>query len=374
MRYGMTNTKVAMVGIYPLGKIYGGVEAHFYHLAHRIARLKDVELHVIRLGTNNEQFKRDNIQFHILRNLYFHPFNIIRLKKAILKINPDVVHVQKSSFPYIIIAILIRKKYPTLLTVHGLAKKEFEFERGIHYILSRFICKPLEKYVVSKVPNIIVVTPYVKESLCNINTNIYIIPNGVNNEYFKIKVNEKSNQLLFVGQISPRKGLIDLLKAIKIVIKKIPDVKLDIIGNVLTKRYFDTLISYTKTNKLEETINFVGYLNDKELKQKYSEATLFVFPSYEESQGIVLLEAMACGIPVVASNIGGIPFVVEDGKTGVLFECGNVEELAEQITVLLKDEKLRKKMGAAGRERAEEFSWAKIADQTVAVYREICQE
>jgi len=96
-----------------------------------------------------------------------------------------------------------------------------------------------------------------------------------------------------------------------------------------------------------------------------------VFPSRYEPFGIVLLEAMASGKPVVASKVGGIPFVVEDGKTGLLFERGNVEVLAEKIIMLLRDEELRKRMGEAGRERAKEFTWDKIAKQTVDLYKEI---
>lgn len=80
---------------------------------------------------------------------------------------------------------------------------------------------------------------------------------------------------------------------------------------------------------------------------------------------------MACGKPVAASNVGGIPFVVEDGKTGLLFESGDVEDLSDKIVTILKDEKLREKMGEARRERAKEFAWDKIAERTVEVYKEI---
>ena len=373
----MSKIKVAMVGGYPLdSRICGGAMIHTYHLANHIALLSDIELHVIRLGSNNEQFRKNNIYLHVIKKFhfrYFRPLDIIKVKRVISKINPDIVHIQASSFPNSLISVFIRYKYTTLLTIHGLAKNEFKFEKGINYILDRFVYTQLEKYAISKIPNIIVVTNYDKKSVCNINSdaNIHIIPNGVGSEYFKIIVDEKPNRLLFVGLISPRKGLIDLLKATKIIVEKIPDVKLDIVGDIVSKEYFDMLNNYLKTNNLEENINFTGYLSEQELKQKYGEAELFVFPSYEESQGIVLLEAMACGKPVVASNIGGIPFVVENGKTGLLFECGNVEELAEKIIVLLRDKELRKKMSEAGRERAKGFSWAKIAERTIKVYKEI---
>lgn len=369
--------KVAMVGGYPSNGVYGGVMRHTYNLANHIALLNDIELHIITLGTKNEQFKKNNIHLHVIKKFdfrYFRPLDIIKLKRVIPKINPDIVHVQASSFPNSLIAAFNKHGYATLLTIHGLVKNEFKFEKGINYIMGRFVYAQLEKYAISKISNMIVDTYYDKESVSTINptANIYIIPCGVESEYFKVMADEKPNHLLFVGLVSPRKGLIDLLKAMKIIVEKIPDVKLDIVGGIVSKEYFDMLNNYVKTNKLEENINFTGYLSEQELKRKYSEATLFVFPSYEESQGIVLLEAMACGKPVVASNIGGIPFVVENEKTGLLFECGDVEELSEKINVLLIDEELRKKMGEAGREKAKGYSWAKIAEQTVAVYKNIC--
>jgi glycosyltransferase involved in cell wall biosynthesis len=126
-----------------------------------------------------------------------------------------------------------------------------------------------------------------------------------------------------------------------------------------------------KELNIEENVNFLGYISGIKKYSYYKSADVCVFPSIYEAFGIVLLEAMACGKPVVASNVGGIPFVVEEGKTGLLFESGNVEDLADKIVTILKDEELREKMGEAGRERAKEFTWDKIAERTVEVYKEI---
>jgi alpha-maltose-1-phosphate synthase len=119
-------------------------------------------------------------------------------------------------------------------------------------------------------------------------------------------------------------------------------------------------------------------LQPAEVRQFLSHATVFVCPSVYEPLGIVNLEAMACGTAVVASDVGGIPEVVDDGRTGLLVHYDAAEEsafrvgLAEAVNALLDDPDRAKAMGAAGRERAvSEFSWASVAEQTVAVYQSV---
>jgi glycosyltransferase involved in cell wall biosynthesis len=122
---------------------------------------------------------------------------------------------------------------------------------------------------------------------------------------------------------------------------------------------------------IENYVDFLGFLSGEKKYTYYKSADIYVQPSRYETFGIAILEAMACGKTVVASNVGGIPFLVIDGETGLLFENGNVRDLAEKILNLLNDKELREKMGKAGKKRAEEFTWDKIAKQTVEVYKEI---
>ena len=109
----------------------------------------------------------------------------------------------------------------------------------------------------------------------------------------------------------------------------------------------------------------------EEIKKEFSECSVFVFPSKEESFGIVLAEAEACGKPVVASNIGGIPYVVDDNKTGFLVEYGDVDTFAEKILILLNDKNLRNKMGRLGRGKAKQFSNKEIAKKYYELYKEV---
>ncbi|HTG12565.1 MAG TPA: glycosyltransferase, partial [Candidatus Eisenbacteria bacterium] len=108
-----------------------------------------------------------------------------------------------------------------------------------------------------------------------------------------------------------------------------------------------------------------------EVVQLYSHAAVFVCPSIYEPFGLINLEAMACGTPVVASRVGGIPEVVVDGETGRLVEPGDVAALGQALRETLADPERARRMGAAGRGRVEaHFSWDRIADRTIAVYRD----
>ncbi len=367
---------VAMLGQYPLNNIYGGVEMHFYQLAHHIALLDNVELHIVTLGCNNEQFEENGIKYHIIEKSSFRPFrilDIVKLRKEILKIKPDILHVQGTSIIYIPVATLIGNNYPVLLTVHGLVKSAVRFERGVHRFISKVIRIPLEKYAISKIQNIVVCSPAMESLVSNMtNSKIYVIPNGINLEDIDdvkpLELNPPN--ILFVGLLWNVKGVDILLNAVPIIKKSIPDLSVYIVGSGPCENELKKLV---KELDIEENIKFLGFISGKEKYSYYTSADICVFPSRHEAFGITLLEAMACGKPVVASNVGGIPYVVEDGKTGLLFEGGNVEDLAEKVIALLNDEKLRDKMGKAGRERVKDFTWDKIAEQTVSVYKEIVE-
>ena len=374
--------KVAMLAPRLYGSQVGGVGMHINKLTHYLQRRDDIELHWITFSNENKQFKRDNLNIHVIRKIIKHPgplllLQIPSLRHKIIEINPDIVHAQSTSAYYSTAVALVRKEYPSLLTVHGLTSKEIKFIRGFDFVYHRLISLPNEKYVLSKIPNIITVSPHVKEWVSNrTSSNIYVIPNGVafdeiQSILIKTKDQLKHPAILFAGGLSKVKGIDTLLNAVPIIIKKIPDLHIYIAGSGPDESKLKKLV---KGLNIEKSVNFLGFISGSDKYSWYKSVDVCVFPSLYETFGIVCLEAMACGKPVVASNVGGIPFVVEDGKTGLLFECGNVEDLAEKVIILLREKEMREKMGEAGRKRAKEFTWDKIADKTVKLYKAIISE
>lgn len=370
----MKKIKVVMLGPY----LYemGGVTMHIKKITKYLSFREDIEMHLITIGNKNKKTKIGNLNIHMIKKSLPYPFSIpslvLFLKHKIIEVNPDIVHAQGSFAPYSTAAALVRNKYPTLLTMHGILAKELKFHKGINFIFILFIHKPNERYVVSKISNIIAVSLYVKNVISDMTqSQIYVIQNGIDFEDIHNVQPHKSIEypsILFVGGLSKVKGIDTLLNAVPIIRKKILNLCVYIAGSGPEENKLKELV---KELNIEENVNFLGYILENEKYSYYKSADVCVFPSRYEPFGIVLLEAMACGKPVVASNVGGIPFVVEEGKTGLLFESGNVEDLADKIMTILKDEELREKMGEAGRERAKEFTWDKIAERTVEVYKEI---
>jgi glycosyltransferase involved in cell wall biosynthesis len=203
---------------------------------------------------------------------------------------------------------------------------------------------------------------------------------------------DDSFHLLYVGRVSPEKGIHVLLEAFREVATRFPNVKLDIIGatNPAPREFIVALSDNPKVSKLDrfydggyashlakimngklkDSVSFLGEIPNVKLEEHYRSADVFVFPPvWDEPFGMPPVEAMAAGIPVVASRSGGIAETIQDGVTGILVPTDDVTALSEAISRLLGDANLRKRMGKAGRHLAEtRFSWNRIADDLQNAY------
>ncbi len=178
----------------------------------------------------------------------------------------------------------------------------------------------------------------------------------------KDSLREGKINLLFVANCLPHKGLHFLIPALHLV-KNIPFV-LDIVGDyTLNVTYVKKIKRAIKKYGLEEQVFWHGKVSREEIGQYYSRADIFVLPSLKEAFGLVLLEAMAFGLPVVATRVGGIPEVVEHQKTGLLVPPGNIVALSQAITILVKDENLRRQYGRKGKQRLASFlTWEEAGE------------
>ena len=204
-------------------------------------------------------------------------------------------------------------------------------------------------------------------------------------------------QILFVGRVSPEKGVHVLLDALQIVATRIPQTQLKIVGQPGASPQFTTAVSddpkasnlkpfyrgsyYSHLrSKLSPSmashVSFAGSIPHEQLIHYYRDSDILVLPSVlEEPFGMPIIEAMAAGLPVVATRSGGIPEIVLDGETGLLVERDNSSALAQAILQLLLEEDSRKSMGKAAHKRAAElFSWEKIAENLLSHYKKLCED
>jgi len=204
-----------------------------------------------------------------------------------------------------------------------------------------------------------------------------------------------SKRLLFVGRVSPEKGLHVLLEAFEKVVSRHPDAFLDIVGpdvagplDYITAASRDSVVkrltsSYDETYRhqlmakaskaIAGRVCFTGEVPHSRIIDRYRSADVFVFPSVcNEAFGMPLIEAMASGLPVVATRVGGIGEVVDHAKTGLLVDRNDASALADAILLLLEREELRTSMGKAARKRAVElFSWERVVERLCLEYRNI---
>ncbi len=183
---------------------------------------------------------------------------------------------------------------------------------------------------------------------------------------------KSSKRILFVGRLIEVKGLDDLLQAFQKVRKQHPDATLRIVGDGPLRPFLEALAAELG---IQEAVTFTGYLTGEALTREYLEASVFVLPSkvdrigQTETLGVVNIEALSYGIPVVASRIGGIPDVIQDGQTGLLFTPGNVEELAKKIARILESPDLARRLVEAGQAHIRtHYAWPKIIERLESLY------
>lgn len=196
---------------------------------------------------------------------------------------------------------------------------------------------------------------------------ITVIPNGVNISQFPVgSLEGRKNQLIFVGSLIERKGVVFLIKAISALVAKHPDIQLLIIGEGKDRSSLEAL---TKELDLQENITFMGTQPQTRVSELMRESCLFILPSIEEGQGVVLVEAMASGTPCIGSRIGGIPDVITP-EVGALVDVGDMQGLTAAIDTFVSDDESWKRASINARIRAETYyDWNSLAEKMIDIYQ-----
>ncbi len=214
--------------------------------------------------------------------------------------------------------------------------------------------------------------------------DIAVVPMGVNPCFLSAAHGGNAHQtgakaeekrILYAGRLIDLKGIDYLIRALPAVLKQFPETQLLVVGSGPMK---DDLVNLSNSLNLAERVAYIDAVSQEELLDYYTSADLFVLPSIvnakgeTEGLGVVLLEAMACGLPVVGSAVGGIPDIITDGETGLLARQKEPDSLAEKITKILSDSPLRRKLVENGyRVVQKKFSWDKISEKFIEIYQEV---
>lgn len=373
--------------IYTPNTLSGG-DRRFIEIARRINDKFDINLITSEAGhilCKNEKLaaKYWEIPFKILeiKNIpltyFIRSFRILPLLKKIQSENDTILYSPSDRLPDVlsplVSKLLFKKKNAKWIQVihhmipHPSKRKGSYIMNFLSYLSQKISLRWIRKYC----DLVIVVNPYIKDILVNDGFDkekIDINLNGIDYKFAQsVKPAKMGYDAVYVGRVYSSKGVDNLINIWADVVDEVGDAKLGLIGECRNpnKKIIEDLIS---KNKLEKNVDILGYLQTGDMYSVLKSSKLFTFPSKEEGFGIVILEAMACGLPSVAWDLDVYKHVFGNKICAVGFEN---REFSDKILELLKDEKLRKKVGRESLIFAGSFDWDEVARNEVKLIKEI---
>jgi len=368
----MSNSKQYDVVL--LSNAYGGVLTYTKNLIKEISG-NQFKMSVYFIAQSIELQKSDfkqNINFLTFVNIVPNPFMIFRFFSS----KAHLIHANFAGVGMLAVFLKLAFNIPFVLTLHGFPEpwKNGRIVDKIKYLIE----KKLMRFVGSRASRIVVVSNYEQKKLMsNFCLNSEVIHNGIDLSLIKpfdknwakkeVGFKETDFVILFVGKFIPNKDPLTLIKSIKYASEKREELRVIIVG---TGKLNEKIREETKILDIEDRVKFFGFIKKEELWKCYSAADLFVFPSVNEPFGIVLLEAMGFGLPIIASDSGACPEVI--GNAGILFKEGDYEDLGKKILKMMSDLKLRKQLTEMGLKRVKElFSIEENIRKHVNLYQSI---
>jgi glycosyltransferase involved in cell wall biosynthesis len=352
----------------------GGVENYAYNIAKGLKEDYNWEIVVITSNHEEKKYIEEKIdgikiyrlpQWFKISNTPVNPMWLFSIRRILREERPDIINAH-SPVPFISdIAFLIAGKIPLVITYHsGSMIKQSSILNPL-IALYELLFLPM---LFRKSKKIICYSPdFMRRNLKKYKAKVNYIPPGVDKKVFKLSKKRSTNDVLFVGRIeknSDWKGISYLFEAISIVKRIKPDISLRLVGSGDRVEYFKM---YAQKLGINKNVKFVGSKINSELALEYQHSKVIVLPSITESEsfGMVLIEAMACKKPVIGSNVGGIPYVIDNEQNGLLVPPKDPQALADAIIKILTNPQLAKKMGEEGYEKVmKSFTWDKQVKKT----------
>jgi glycosyltransferase involved in cell wall biosynthesis len=343
------------------------------------SKLPQIEVHVI----SCLQRRIPSPQTELARNAKHHALYVpkvgwlrtgyqgcIRAVRAKLReINPDIVHGQGTERDCAMSAVF--SGFPNVVTVHGNMRLIARINRvrplGYEWLAAR-----LETFTLPRTAGIVCITKYTQAAVADLARRTWVVPNAVDETFFAIERHRgETPTVLCVGNIQSRKNQNVFIRALdEIAAKK--SIRVVFAGHAAQgDAYAGEFFALVKERPW---CVHAGHLKRDELKQHLSRATALALPSLEDNCPMVVLEAMAAGVPVIAAAVGGVPELVEHGRNGLLCDPLDAASMREQVLTLLGDDALATELARAGKISAQErFHPVAIARQHVVIYREVLE-
>ena len=324
--------------------------------------------------------KKENIEIEVAtENIESNQSFVYRAFKfvcVLIKSKAKVFHIHGVGYP-LVVALFISKfrRKKTIYTAHGLISREksLGYNYPVLYSFSEYCLIQFSDIIttVSKNMKQMIIEDYHID-----NQKIIIIENGVDNSFFStmqtpqfLDYKNSNHNILFIGGTRKVKGLDFLFKTVNLLIKKDVNVTLFVVGKkgdqhaILVSRYTDLFD--------EGTIKFLGQISERELLTLYEFSDIFILPSLYEPFGLVVLEAMAKGKPVIVSDRVGASSLITNMKDGIIVTYNDIDSMANAIELLFKNQEKRLEIEINAKETAKEYTWGKIIEKYIKCYLEI---
>lgn len=371
--------RVVLVSRFPVDpdKPKGGVETATVGLARALVAEGISDLHVVTLEQGLQadvvQEVHEGIQVHRLPRSSVPMFIDVfigpsqrRLKSYLQTLQPDVVHFQETwGFG------AHRYPFPSVFTLHGFDSLNLPTEHARGAAIRSKIWQWAEKRGMSRQRYVVSIAPYVRAQMEPFtNAKIYDIWNSLDARYFELPRSPVPDRVLFLGWINARKNPLTLVKAVGLLGDKVPGLHVQLCGAESDPSYAQALKAEINRLQLQGKVALLGSLSQTQVKERLTEASVLVLPALQENAPMVIAEAMAAGVPVIASNLCGIPDMVTHEHSGYLLDDPmDPQELADALAHVLGDEAVRERMvEAAKREAFLMFHPSEVAKATIAVY------
>ncbi|OQX92962.1 MAG: hypothetical protein B6D58_00275 [candidate division Zixibacteria bacterium 4484_95] len=343
----------------------GGAEIHLEEILRRLVkRGHKIDLLCCNFpgGKREENVEGVNIIRHGSRTFFNYVVPLV-LRSLIKKNKYDLIFEDVNKVPFY---TPLYHKLPVLVIFHhlfgGSIFREINLFLGIYIYLSE---KPVPLFY--KKNHLMVVSESTAQEIISkgiSKSHVHVVHNGIDKDVYNFDSNVTKFErptILYVGRIKKYKSIETAIDAMPGILQRLPEAKLVIIG---TGDHLPVLKEYVKRKRLTDFIELEGFVSQETKIEYYRRSHLLVYPSYKEGWGLTNIEANACGTTVLASRVPGLRDSVDEGKSGLLFEYGNVNEFVEKVLKILTDNDYRSQLEKGALVHASKFSWDKTTDKT----------
>jgi glycosyltransferase involved in cell wall biosynthesis len=337
----------------------------------------EIEVHVISCATRAMETPvklADNIWFHqpIVPKIGWGRTAFLgcalAVRRLLKEIKPDIIHAQGTERDCGV-SMMLAPSAPCLLTIHGHMARIAEIV-GARFPSYYWMVRTLESMAVRRADGVVAITHYTQDRVNGSCREGWVVPNAVDASFFDVIPDVSSRIAMCVGSICPWKRQVELIEALD----RLPQEtlsKLVFLGGVSKDDYSKRFLELVAERPW---CHFEGFADRQTIMEHLSQAAMLILPSTEDNCPMVILEAMAAGVPVAASRIGGIPDLVDDGATGLLFDPRKPDEMATAICRMMESPEFRSSCSVHSKRIAKErFSPTVIAAKHLEIYRQFCR-